>query len=155
LGEVLIAASAKGICAVLFGDNADTLVRDLQNRFPQAEIIGGDAAFERIAAEVIAWVEAPGAGLHLPLDVRGSAFQHRVWQALRNIGPGTTASYADVAKRIGNPAAVRAVAKACGANNLAVIVPCHRVVRSDGRLSGYRWGIERKRELLDREARSG
>jgi AraC family transcriptional regulator, regulatory protein of adaptative response / methylated-DNA-[protein]-cysteine methyltransferase len=155
LGEVLIAASHKGICAVLFGDDADALVRDLQNRFPKAEIIGSDAEFERIAAAVIALVEAPGADLHLPLDVRGTAFQHRVWQVLRETRAGTRTSYADIARRIGRPSAVRAVARACAANNLAVLIPCHRVVRRDGGLSGYRWGVERKRELLDREAKLG
>src|SRR5262249_32339193 len=144
LGEVLIAASHKGICAVLFGDDADTLVRDLQNRFSKAELIGSDAEFERIAAAVIASVEAPGADLHLPLDVRGTAFQQRVWQALRETRTGTTTTYADVARRIGKPAVVRAVARACAANNLAVLIPCHRVVRRDGGLSGYRWGVERK-----------
>lgn len=155
LGEVLIAASPKGVCAVLFGDDPTALVRDLQDRFPKAEIIGSDPEFEGIAAKVVALIEAPGTDVHLPLDVRGTAFQHRVWRALRDIRPGTTVNYAEIARRIGKPAAVRAVAQACGANNLAVIIPCHRVVRSDGALSGYRWGVDRKRALLDREAKAG
>ena len=128
------------------------LARELQDRFPQATLIGGDAVFEQWVAKVVALVEAPGIGLDLPLDVRGTAFQQRVWQALRDIPAGHTASYAEIAARIGAPAAVRAVAQACGANALAVAIPCHRVVRSDGALSGYRWGVERKRTLLAREA---
>jgi AraC family transcriptional regulator of adaptative response/methylated-DNA-[protein]-cysteine methyltransferase len=152
LGSILVARSARGICAILLGDDPDALARELQDQFPQAELIGGDAEFEQLVASVVGFVEAPGLGLDLPLDVRGTAFQERVWQALREIPPGSTASYADIARRIGQPAAVRAVAQACGANRLAVAIPCHRVVRSDGSLSGYRWGVERKRELLQREA---
>jgi len=151
LGEVLVAASDKGVCAILLGDDADALLRELQRRFPRAELVGGDDGFERTVAAVVALVEAPRVGLDLPLDVRGTAFQQRVWQALREIPHGTTVSYTDIARRIGAPSAVRAVAQACGANPLAVIVPCHRVVRHDGGLSGYRWGIERKRALLARE----
>ena len=115
-------------------------------------LIGGDEAFEGLVARVVGFVEAPSLGLNLPLDVRGTAFQERVWQALREIPPGATVSYAQVAARIGQPSAVRAVAQACSANNLAVAIPCHRVVRRTGELSGYRFGIERKRELLKREA---
>lgn len=152
LGEILVAASARGICAILLGDDADALVRDLQDRFPRAELLGGDAQFERMVAQVVGFVEKPRAGFDLPLDVQGTAFQQRVWQALRRIPPGKTASYAEVARRIGVPQAVRAVAGACAANTLAVAIPCHRVVRSDGGLSGYRWGIARKRALLEREA---
>jgi AraC family transcriptional regulator of adaptative response/methylated-DNA-[protein]-cysteine methyltransferase len=133
------------------GDDADALVRALQDRFPRAELVGGDAAFERTVAQVVGLVEEPRAGLSLSLDIRGTAFQQRVWEALREIPVGTTASYAEVAGRIGRPEAVRAVAQACGANALAVAIPCHRVVRTDGSLSGYRWGVERKRRLLDRE----
>jgi len=133
------------------GDDPDALARELQDRFPRANLIGGDAAFEQLVARVVGFIEAPALGLDLPLDVRGTAFQVRVWQALREIPVGTTASYAEIATRIGAPRAVRAVAQACGANHLAVAIPCHRVVRSDGGLSGYRWGIERKRELLHRE----
>jgi AraC family transcriptional regulator, regulatory protein of adaptative response / methylated-DNA-[protein]-cysteine methyltransferase len=152
LGAILVAQSARGVCAIALGDDPQALVRDLQDRFPKARLIGGDAGFEALVAKVVGFVEAPGVGLDLPLDVRGTAFQQRVWQALRAIPPGSTASYADIAARIGAPKSVRAVAQACGANPLAVAIPCHRVVRSDGALSGYRWGVERKRALLLKEA---
>jgi AraC family transcriptional regulator of adaptative response/methylated-DNA-[protein]-cysteine methyltransferase len=152
LGAILVAESDRGICAILLGDDPDALAHDLQDRFPQARLIGGEADFEDWVARVVGFVEAPGLGLDLPLDVRGTAFQQRVWQALRDIPPGRTASYTEVAARIGAPTAVRAVAQACAANALAVAIPCHRVVRSDGALSGYRWGVERKRALLEREA---
>lgn len=152
LGAILVAASARGICAITLGDDPDALVRDLQDRFPRAELVGGDAAFEAIVARVVGFVEAPRLGLDLPLDVRGTAFQQRVWQALRTIPAGATASYTEIAQRIGAPKSVRAVASACAANAIAVAIPCHRVVRTDGALSGYRWGVERKRALLDREA---
>ncbi|MCY0994573.1 bifunctional DNA-binding transcriptional regulator/O6-methylguanine-DNA methyltransferase Ada [Nannocystis sp. ILAH1] len=152
LGSILVAASERGVCAILLGDDPDKLVRDLQDRFPRAELIGGDPEFERQVASVVAFVEAPGLGLDLPLDVRGTAFQQRVWQALRAIPAGATVCYADIAERIGAPRSVRAVAQACAANALAVVIPCHRVVQRDGGLSGYRWGVERKRKLLDREA---
>jgi len=152
LGSILVAASQRGVCAVLMGDDPDALARDLQDKFPRAHLIGGDKAFEQIVAKVVGFVETPGVGLDLPLDVRGTAFQQRVWQALRRIPVGTTASYTDIAKQIGSPTAVRAVAQACAANMLAVAIPCHRVVRNDGAISGYRWGVERKRALLDREA---
>jgi AraC family transcriptional regulator of adaptative response/methylated-DNA-[protein]-cysteine methyltransferase len=152
LGSILVARSERGVCAILLGDDPDALVRDMQDRFPCATLIGGDAAFEDLVARVVGFVEAPRLGLDLPLDVRGSAFQQRVWQALQEIPAGETASYADIARRIGSPKAVRAVAQACAANGLAVAIPCHRVVRNDGALSGYRWGVERKRALLDREA---
>lgn len=152
LGAILVAHSGQGLCAILLGDDPDALVRDLQDRFAQAQLVGGDADYEALVAQVVAFVEAPGLGLALPLDVQGTAFQQRVWQALRSIPPGQTASYAEIAARIGAPAATRAVAQACGANALAVAIPCHRVVRSDGALSGYRWGVERKRALLQREA---
>jgi AraC family transcriptional regulator of adaptative response/methylated-DNA-[protein]-cysteine methyltransferase len=152
LGAILVARSEVGICAILLGDDPDALTRDLQDRFPQARLVGGDATFEAWVARVVGFVEAPAIGLDLPLDIRGTAFQQRVWQALQAIPPGETASYADVARRIGAPAATRAVAQACGANALAVAIPCHRVVRRDGGLSGYRWGVERKRALLVREA---
>ena len=152
LGAILVATTEKGVCAISFGDDPDALVRELQDRFPKAELVGGDAAFERLVARVVGFVEAPGQGLDLPLDIRGTVFQQRVWQALRAIPAGTTASYARIAAEIGAPAAVRAVAQACANNTLAVAIPCHRVVRSDGAPSGYRWGVERKRALLDREA---
>jgi len=153
LGSILVAASEIGVCAILIGDDPDALAHDLQDRFPRARLIGGDAAFEQLVAKVVGLVEAPRVGLDLPLDVRGTAFQQRVWQALRDIPAGTTVSYADLARRIGAPKSVRAVAQACGANPLAVAIPCHRVVRNDGALAGYRWGVERKRTLLDRETR--
>jgi AraC family transcriptional regulator, regulatory protein of adaptative response / methylated-DNA-[protein]-cysteine methyltransferase len=153
LGSILVAASEIGVCAILIGDDPDALARDLQDRFPRAELIGGDAGFEQLVAKVVGLVEAPAVGLDLPLDVRGTAFQQRVWQALRDIPAGRTLSYADLARRIGAPKSVRAVAHACGANPLAVAIPCHRVVRNDGALAGYRWGVERKRTLLERETR--
>lgn len=154
LGAILVAQSERGICAILMGDEPDALACDLQDRFPRAHLIGGDAAFEQLVARVVGFVEAPGIGWDLPLDIRGTAFQQRVWQALRDIPPGQTASYSDIAQRIGAPTAVRAVATACAANALAVAIPCHRVVRMDGSLSGYRWGVERKRALLENEARA-
>jgi AraC family transcriptional regulator of adaptative response/methylated-DNA-[protein]-cysteine methyltransferase len=152
LGAILVAATDKGVCAIQLGDDPDDLVRALQDRFPKAKMIGADAAFEELIAKVVGFVETPAQGLDLPLDIRGSAFQERVWRALRDIRPGSTATYSEIAKRIGRPKAVRAVAQACAANALAVAIPCHRVVRTDGSLSGYRWGVERKRALLRREA---
>ena len=152
IGSVLVALSPKGVCAILLGDDPDALARDLQDRFPQANLIGGDAGFEDLVAKVVGLVETPSVGLDLPLDIRGTAFQQRVWQALREIPAGKTASYTDIARRIGEPKAVRGVAQACGANTIAVAIPCHRVLRNDGALSGYRWGVERKRALLDKEA---
>ena len=152
LGAILVASSSKGVTAILLGDDPDALVRDLQDRFPKARLIGADRDYEDLVATVVGLIEAPGIGADLPLDVRGTAFQQRVWRALREIPVGTTASYADIAQRIGAPNSVRAVAGACAANKIAVAIPCHRVVRSDGGLSGYAWGVERKRMLLDREA---
>jgi AraC family transcriptional regulator of adaptative response/methylated-DNA-[protein]-cysteine methyltransferase len=154
LGAILVASSAKGVAAILIGDDPDALTQDLQDQFPNATLIGGDSEFEALVAQVVGFVEAPHIGLELPLDVRGTAFQQRVWQALRDIPVGTTATYSDIAARIGAPTAVRAVAGACAANALAVAIPCHRVIRHDGALSGYRWGVERKRNLLAREARA-
>jgi AraC family transcriptional regulator of adaptative response/methylated-DNA-[protein]-cysteine methyltransferase len=151
LGWILVAKSEKGVCAILLGDDPDALIHDLQDRFPRARLIGGDAEFETLIASVVGLIEAPGLGLDLPLDIRGTAFQQRVWAALRKIPPGTTATYGDIARRIGAPKSIRAVAGACAANALAVAIPCHRIVKSDGALSGYRWGVERKRALLDRE----
>jgi AraC family transcriptional regulator, regulatory protein of adaptative response / methylated-DNA-[protein]-cysteine methyltransferase len=151
LGAILVARSTKGVCAILIGDDPEKLIRDLQDRFPKANLIGGDKDFEALVAKVVGFVEAPAIGLDLPLDVRGTAFQQRVWEALRKIPAGDTASYADVAKQIGAPKAVRAVAQACASNMIAVAIPCHRVVRNDGALSGYRWGVERKRALLAKE----
>ena len=151
LGAIVVAQSQRGICAIALGDDPDALVRELQDQFPQAQLLGGDAAFEQCVAQVVGLVESPAVGLNLPLDVRGTAFQERVWQALRAIPPGQTATYSDIAERIGAPQAVRAVASACAANRLAVAIPCHRVVRRDGTLSGYRWGVARKHALLQRE----
>jgi len=152
LGAILVAASERGVCAILMGDDPNALARDLQDRFPRAELIGGDKAFEKTVAKVVGFVEAPGLGLDLPLDVRGTAFQQRVWQELAKIPAGSTASYTELANRIGSPRSVRAVASACAANAIAVAIPCHRVVRNDGALSGYRWGVERKRALLEKES---
>ena len=154
LGAILVARSQRGVCAISLGDDADLLLRELQDRFPRAELVGGDTGFERLVAQVVGMIEQPNLGIDLPLDVRGTAFQQRVWQALGQIPPGQTASYAQIAQRIGSPTSVRAVAQACASNTLAVAIPCHRVVRSDGALSGYRWGVERKRELLLRENES-
>jgi AraC family transcriptional regulator of adaptative response/methylated-DNA-[protein]-cysteine methyltransferase len=155
LGAIVVASSAKGVAAIFLGDDPDALVRDLQDRFPRAQLVGGDAGYEKLVAEVVGFVEAPDRGLDLPLDVRGTAFQQRVWQALRRVPAGATASYQEIAARLGSPGSVRAVAGACAANTIAVAIPCHRVVRTDGALSGYRWGVERKRALLDREAAAG
>lgn len=152
LGAILVAQSQRGICAIFLGDDPERLVRELQDQFPKAQLIGGDAEFEQLMAQVVGFVEAPSVGLNLPLDVRGTAFQERVWQALSDIPAGVTASYTEIAQRIGAPRAVRAVASACGANRIAIAIPCHRVVRRDGDVSGYRWGVDRKRELLRREA---
>lgn len=151
LGAILVAQSNRGVCAILLGDNPDALVHDLQDKFPRANLIGADHDFEQLIAKVVGFIEAPAIGLDLPLDLRGTAFQQRVWMALQEIPAGSTASYAEIAQRIGAPKSFRAVAQACGANSLAVAIPCHRVVRSDGNLSGYRWGVERKRQLLERE----
>lgn len=152
LGSILVAKSERGVCTILLGDEPGALIRDLQDQFPKANLIGGDITFEQLVSKVVGFVEAPALGLELPLDIRGTAFQQRVWQALLEIPVGSTASYTDIAQRIGLPKSVRAVAQACSANSLAVAIPCHRVVRKDSSLSGYRWGIERKRTLLEREA---
>ena len=154
LGAILVARTEAGVCAILIGDEPEALARDLQDRFPRAELIGGDGAFEQTVAAVVGLIEAPRLGLALPLDIRGTAFQQRVWQALTKIPAGRTATYSEIARLIGEPKAVRAVAGACAANKIAVAIPCHRVVRNDGSLSGYRWGVERKRTLLEREAKA-
>lgn len=151
LGALLVASTDKGICSILLGDDPEALVRDLQDRFPKAELVGAEAGFEATVAQVVAFVEAPRIGLDLPLDLRGTAFQQRVWQALRAIPAGRTVGYAELATQLGMPQGARAVAGACAANPVAIAVPCHRVVRNDGSISGYRWGVERKRALLDRE----
>jgi AraC family transcriptional regulator of adaptative response/methylated-DNA-[protein]-cysteine methyltransferase len=153
LGLTLVAATEKGICSIMLGDDAGSMEQELARRFPRAKMIAGDRAFGKLVAKVVAFVEAPNKDLDLPLDIRGTAFQSRVWAALRAIPPGETTTYAEIARRIGKPAAVRAVGTACGANHIAVAIPCHRVVRSDGDLSGYRWGTERKEALLARESK--
>jgi AraC family transcriptional regulator of adaptative response/methylated-DNA-[protein]-cysteine methyltransferase len=155
LGSILVASSDKGVCAILLGSDPAQLTRDLQDRFPRASLIGGDPNYERMVSRVVGFVEQPSAGLNLPLDVRGTAFQQKVWQALRKIPAGKTATYSEIAGRIGMPKAIRAVAGACAANPIAVAIPCHRVLRTDGRLSGYRWGVERKRALLKKESQVG
>lgn len=152
MGTILVAKTARGVCAIFLGDDPEALLRELEHRFAACGAVHADRSVERLAARVAAFVESPGSRLGLTLDVRGTAFQRRVWRALKSIPAGTTASYADIARRIGAPKAVRAVARACGANAIAVAIPCHRVVRNDGSLSGYRWGPERKRVLLQREA---
>lgn len=152
LGAILVAGTRRGVCAISLGDDPEPLVDALQARFARARLIGGDRAFEDHVARLVGFVEAPGLGLDLPLDIQGTAFQQRVWQALCEIPVGETASYAAIARRLGTPSAARAVAAACAANELALAIPCHRVVRSDGGLSGYRWGVERKRALLERES---
>jgi AraC family transcriptional regulator of adaptative response/methylated-DNA-[protein]-cysteine methyltransferase len=154
LGSVLVAQTAKGVCAVMLGDDPEALVRELQDRFPRGTLIGGDRSFERTVAAVVGYIEAPSRGLDLPLDVRGTAFQQRVWRALAAIPAGTTMTYAELAARLRMPHAARAVGSACAANPVAVAIPCHRVVRTDGSLAGYRWGIDRKRALLERERRA-
>jgi AraC family transcriptional regulator, regulatory protein of adaptative response / methylated-DNA-[protein]-cysteine methyltransferase len=154
LGAILVAATHKGVCAILLGDDPEALVRDLQDQFPNAQLIGGDKDFEHLVAKVVGFAESPENGLDLPLDVRGTAFQQRVWTALREMPAGATTSYTEIAKRIGTPDSVRAVAKACASNAIAIAIPCHRVVRNNGRVSGYRWGMGRKRILLDRERAS-
>jgi len=154
LGAILVASSKKGVAAILLGDDPEALVRNLQDRFPKAHLIGADRDYEALVARVVGFVEAPRIGLDLPLDVRGTAFQQRVWHALREIPVGATVCYAEIARRIGCPRAARAVAGACTANNLAIAIPCHRVVRNDGSLTGYAWGVERRRTLLNREVAS-
>lgn len=151
LGVVMVAQTARGVCAILLGDDAETLMGDLRDRFPGATFVGGDASFERTVATVVGFVERPSTSLELPLDVQGTAFQQRVWEVLRTIPPGSTATYTEIAVRLGKPTGARAVARACASNPVAVVIPCHRVVRGDGALSGYRWGIGRKRALLDKE----
>ncbi len=155
LGQVLVATTARGVCAILLGDDADALRADLARRFPSAKIASADRGFATLLKRIVGLVERPDQAVELALDVRGTAFQQRVWQALRQVAPGETVSYAELARRIGAPRAARAVAAACAANALAVAIPCHRVVRGDGSLSGYRWGTERKRALLEREAGGG
>ncbi|CCB67013.1 fused DNA-binding transcriptional dual regulator; O6-methylguanine-DNA methyltransferase [Hyphomicrobium sp. MC1] len=154
LGDILVAASAKGIATILIGDDREQLIADLETIFPHAERVAGDRQFEKIVSDVVGLVEHPQQPVDLPLDIRGTAFQQRVWKALRDIPLGATATYTEIADRVGRPKAVRAVARACATNPLAIAVPCHRVVRADGSLAGYRWGVERKSMLIAREAGS-
>lgn len=152
MGQVLIARSRQGVCAIFLGDDPDVLASRLKDRFPHAMPVNGHADMDETAARVVRFIEHPGQGLDVPLDMRGTDFQRRVWDTLLRIPAGRTASYTDVAAQIGSPGAVRAVAGACASNLIAVAIPCHRVVRRDGALSGYRWGTHRKQELLAREA---
>lgn len=152
LGQVLVAASERGVCAILMGDDAGDLLADLGRRFPGAELVAGGHEVARLLDDVLAFLESPQRELRLPLDVRGTAFQRRVWHALRGVPAGRRLTYAELAARMGVPGAARAVAGACAANAIAVAIPCHRVVRGDGGLAGYRWGVARKRALLAREA---
>jgi AraC family transcriptional regulator of adaptative response/methylated-DNA-[protein]-cysteine methyltransferase len=154
LGTIVVAASDRGVCAISLGDDPNALVRELQDRFANTQLIGADAEFEAMIAKIVGYIDNPALGIDLPLDIRGTAFQRRVWQALQDIPVGSTATYTDIAKGIGAPKSVRAVARACATNILAIAIPCHRVVRTDGNLSGYRWGVERKRELLKKESQS-
>lgn len=154
LGSVLVAATERGVCCILLGDDPEALLADLQRRFSSAQLVGADAEFERTVARVVRLIEAPGQGISLPLDIQGTVFQQRVWQAITKIPAGQTMTYTELARMIGASGSARAVASACGANPLAVAIPCHRVVRTDGGLAGYRWGIERKRELLEREGKN-
>lgn len=151
LGAILVAATQRGVCAISLGDDPEKLLQDLEDRFPEAELIGGDADFERLVAIVVGLIERPGPWPDLPLDIRGTAFQQRVWAAIARIPVGETLSYAELARRVGVPKAIRAVAGACAANQLAVAIPCHRVVRGDGAMAGYRWGVARKKALIVRE----
>jgi AraC family transcriptional regulator of adaptative response/methylated-DNA-[protein]-cysteine methyltransferase len=152
LGSILVAATARGVCAILLGNDPEELAHDLERRFARARLVGADHAFEHLVAKVVGLVERPRVGVKLPLDIRGTAFQLRVWKALTEVPAGKTTTYTALARSIGAPKAIRAVAQACAANVLAVAIPCHRVVRTDGELSGYRWGVERKQKLLAREA---
>jgi AraC family transcriptional regulator of adaptative response/methylated-DNA-[protein]-cysteine methyltransferase len=151
VGCVLVAQSEKGICSILLGDTKKILRDDLQERYPHATISEGDAALKKLSVRVLKFIENPASVIDLPLDIRGTDYQKRVWAALRKIPVGKTASYTDIANRLKTPNAARAVAGACAANSLAIVIPCHRVVKSDGALSGYRWGVERKRRLLQVE----
>jgi AraC family transcriptional regulator of adaptative response/methylated-DNA-[protein]-cysteine methyltransferase len=152
LGWVLVAATERGVCMIEFGDRPELLSARLAERFPGAKLCDGDAGFSETVERILRYLETPDRGLDLPLDIQGTAFQRRVWKALQEIPAGSTATYAAVARRVGSPSAVRAVARACASNPVAVAIPCHRVVGADGELRGYRWGVERKRELLHREA---
>lgn len=154
LGAVLVAATERGVCAILLGHDGEMLLRELQDLFPNAVIVAGDAGFRRWVGRAITMVNEPEQAIDLPLDIRGTAFQQRVWDELRRIPAGTTTTYTSLAKKIGRPKAVRAVASACASNRIAIAIPCHRVIRLSGNPAGYRWGLERKKELLQREAQT-
>lgn len=154
LGVLLLAATDKGICSIELGDNEKDLTEALRHRFPRAQLEPMNEQIEQWLRALVQFIEQPRSALQLPLDIQGTAFQRQVWQALQDIPLGTTASYTDIAARIGKPSAARAVATACASNTLALAIPCHRVIRGNGELAGYRWGIERKRELLQREAKA-
>ena len=154
LGTILVASSQRGICYISLGNNPDTMIKELKDRFPGSSLVTGNQKHEQLLKKVTEYLEYPAANLDLPLDIHGTAFQQRVWQALNDIPVGKTASYSEIAKRIGSPTSSRAVARACASNNIAIAIPCHRVVKNDGGLSGYRWGVERKRTLLLNEARA-
>lgn len=151
LGMILVATSSRGICAILLGDNEQKLLQELTDMFPQSRITCGNTRIEHLAEKIAEFIEIPLRDIDLPLDIQGTKFQQKVWQTLREIPAGTTVSYSEIARLIGAPKSVRAVASACAANKLAVAIPCHRAIRSDGKISGYRWGIKRKHDLLDKE----
>lgn len=152
LGSILVAQTRRGVCSILLGDDPSRLVENFQKQFPTANLIGNQREYESLVSKVVGMIERPSVGLDLPLDIRGTSFQQRVWKALQQIPLGSTSTYAQIAEKIGYPRSARAVAQACGSNTLAVAIPCHRVIRNDGSLAGYRWGVERKRVLLEREA---
>lgn len=151
LGYVLVASSQKGICNISMGDDLEQLLQDFQDIYPNAELVANDTDFNAVVAHVLEKIEIPKTQLQLPLDIQGTAFQQKVWQALMKIPVGETRNYTEIAELIGQPTAARAVAQSCANNRLAVAIPCHRVVRKNGDLSGYKWGVERKRTLLERE----
>lgn len=152
LGRVLVAATSQGVCRVDLGSSDEALLGRLKESFPEADLQAGGPAFDAVVGKVLALLDTPDRGVSLPLDIQGTAFQRRVWAALQEVPPGETISYGELAARIGSPKAARAVAQACAANQVAVAIPCHRVVRSDGALGGYRWGLDRKRAILERES---
>jgi AraC family transcriptional regulator of adaptative response/methylated-DNA-[protein]-cysteine methyltransferase len=152
LGEVLVARSAVGVCAILIGSGAEDLKSDLARRFPGSKLIANEPQLRDDLSKIVRFLKTPGEGIDLVLDIRGTPFQRRVWDALRSVPVGTTVTYAELARRIGGPRWARAVARALAANPIALAIPCHRVIRSNGDLSGYRWGVERKRRLLEKEA---
>ncbi len=152
LGEALVARSARGVCAILIGDNGEELEADLAARFPKSTLVANEAAVRDDLTKLVRFMENPAEGLRLPLDMRGSPFQRRVWEKLRAVSVGRTVTYSELGRWISPLASPRAVARACAANPIALAIPCHRVVRSNGGLAGYRWGVERKRQLIEKEA---